>query len=139
MDDLNNFGMKYNCTLLKDLPQYDAGTKFTIQEFEWCNRLEYYCQFPEDIENDRMSYPNYRIPRSVIDNPVWVKKEPDEECFTELKCRKCGGTKMLLQVPTTKYDYDDGVYYYKRKLIGICKCGHINEFLTFKTHTRVTY
>ena len=132
--------MTYNCILLKELPNYNVGTEFKIKEFEWCNRIEYYCEFPEDVAAGRgMSYPNYRISRKVIDNPKWVKKEIDEDCLTELKCKKCGSTKMLLEAIHAPYDYDDGVYFYRMKVIGKCTCGCVNEFIEFTTHTKVHY
>lgn len=132
----NNYGMVYDCTLLKDLPDYDAGTKFLIQEFEHCGRLEYYCRFPDD-ENNRMPYPNYRIPRKVIDDPKWVKKKLNKDCLTDTRCRVCGSTSLRMRAKSATNDYDDGVLYYKMKVVGICPCGYENEFITFVTHTKL--
>jgi hypothetical protein len=133
----NNCGMVYDCTLLKDLPEYAAGTKFLIQEFEHCGKVEYYCRFPEDEENDSMSFPNYRIARKVIDDPKWVRKTLNRGCLTDMRCRVCGGTDLLIMAKKATNDYDDGVVFYKMKMVGICPCGYENEFLTFTTHTKL--
>lgn len=115
--------MRYICTLLKDLPEVPTGTVFRVLG-----------------ENGKITIiDRVSVPTSIINNSEWVKKDLDETCLTELKCKSCGNTKMLLEARKANYDYDDGVYFYKMKLVGVCPCGCENEFITFTTHTRVHY
>ena len=116
--------MRYNCTLLKDLPGYPAGTTFRMLE-----------------ENGKWHVleSGLFIPSTALNSPEWVKKEIDETCLTELKCKSCGSTKMLLEGRYAGYDYDDDVYMYKIKFVGVCTCGCENEFAKFTRHTEVHY
>lgn len=126
--------MTYVCTLLKELPDYPVGTQFIIMEGDKENSHGYYCKFPGDRY---MLWENYKIPKSAIDNPEWVKKTVDESCLTELKCSNCGSTKLLLQTYHAPSSYDDGVRYYKMGIRGVCPCGNVNEYINFVTHTTV--
>lgn len=135
-----NRGMLYNCTVLKDLPECPAGTRFKMQPFRWNvkDNFTYTYQFPGDKE---ASSQNARISRSVVDNPTWVRKEIDESCLTELKCEACGGTRMLLNVVPApvprRYRHD--TYYYRDRLVGECPCGHTNEIVEFTSFIKNTY
>lgn len=124
--------MDYNCTLLKELPDYPVGTTFKVRVKD--NKTIILNSFKDQL-NKRAVY----IAESVINNPDWVKKELDETCLTELKCKSCGSAKMLLEARHAPYKYDDGVYFYRMKVIGICTCGYENEFIEFTTHTKVHY
>ena len=98
-----------------------------MEEYKRGDKIDYYI------------HPDYDIPHHVINNPKWVRKELDENCLDEIKCKECGNTKLLLQALDTNHDYDSGVYYYRMKLVGVCPCGCENEFLIFTTHTKVCY
>jgi hypothetical protein len=125
--------MTYDCTLLKELPDYPIGTKFTIVKHT--DREEYYCQFPDD---NGCYYANYKIPKKCIDDPKWVKKCVKESCLTDIKCKECGGTKFSIEIYDLPSYQDDGVRYYKKGIRGVCPCGCINEIIrSFTSHSKV--
>lgn len=122
--------MTYKCILLKDLPDFDAGTEFYIKKLD-SRDDEYYCKFPN--ENSYLKY-NYQIPKEVIDNPIWVKKELDENCLTELKC-SCGNTNLFIEPREEPSEWDDDIRYFYMSIYSICpKCGRENHIIKFKTH-----
>ena len=133
--------MKYRCTLLKDLPEYPAGTTFTAEKVLFdthskSTQFTYLCTFQGETHG------NFVFSDTLLNNPIWVRKEIDESCLTELKCDACGGTKMavvLLEIPHTKDRAEDNnsvLVHHRKKLVGTCICGHENELVSeFVTHT----
>ena len=130
--------MTYICTLLKDLPEYPAGTTFTakkvprIGESKSRAKFSYLCKFDGDVYGRRV------FSDSVMDNPVWVRKKIDENCLTELKCKFCDSTKMELSfvdIPCTHYG---DIVYFRKKIVGTCACGQENELVSeFVTHSEI--
>lgn len=121
--------MRYNCTLLKDIPEYPAGTTFTAEKIFLVYEWRYLCKFPGD------AYKKQVFSNSIIDNPVWVRKEVDEACLTELKCSGCGSTKMELVLRPAPRRQEGRCLVYCKKLVGVCPCGCENELIEFDTHS----
>ena len=125
----------YNCTLLKDLPDYPAGTEFKVQEYIWCKQLNQWYKFKND---DGYYSSGNDIPKSVVDNPIWVKKELSDECITDMSCPHCGGTRFIIDAFDLPSKYDDGVRYFYMKVSGECvDCGAIRDFYKFQTCHRL--
>lgn len=93
--------MNYKLTLLKDLPNYPAGTQFYY-------RLTHAYSFFRDeligmesymgLTNNKYLNAGTLIPEEIIDNPEWVKKEIDYSTSLDLKCPICGETRGHIKV-----------------------------------------
>lgn len=124
--------MKYNLILLKDTPDWSAGTVFkqngtVAHGWSICEAKGgpfYDIAVPEGkgyVCEDPAKYPY----GCFLDDPSWVRREIDENRIHNLKCPACGSTQGML-FATSWYvcdmDRDDyGVQY----SVGIeCVCGH---------------
>ena len=112
--------MKYKCTLLKELPDYSIGTTFDFFSNE-INSVYSGDLFIGDL-------------LCLVDKPNWIKKEVDYACLTEIKCEKCGNTKLYLHLVDGGSKYDCDVTTYFTDLYGECPCG--NDNFIFKIPTR---
>ena len=122
--------MRQKLTLLKDLPDYPAGTVFYIKDIRRSYACEdgpfYEVSVPDEIPNSgRRILKYYRVGNSIIDDPTWFRREIDHEHLVNLRCPLCGETHG--EFFSTSYyrrnmDSDDyGVQYG----IGFeCLCGH---------------
>jgi len=99
--------MRYQFTLLKDLPEYPAGTVFgcygiSYRFDERCKRGPYYEVYgPSKCDGIRLEEVG-----GVFDNPEWYKREPDFKSLLDLECPVCGETRGLLR-RLDKYDMDE--------------------------------
>lgn len=99
--------MRYILTLLKDLPDYPAGTKFIyiadkrhydyksddFTSMECVDLLDNY------LQNDRKYiYRRFVIPEKIINNPDWIKKEIAYFELLDIKCPICGETRGKLEM-----------------------------------------
>lgn len=77
--------MIYKCTLIKDTPQFPAGTVFTAEDSEGFRGRRYEC-----YKHDSLA--------SLVDDPKWVKKEVFVEKAKDLRCPQCGETRGFMSV-----------------------------------------
>ena len=124
--------MRYNLILLKDTPEWPAGTVFkqngTVMHgwAFWETEGPYYdIAVPDGRGRYVCKNPSKYPYGCFLDDPSWVRREIDENYITDLKCPVCGSTQGMM-FETSWYvrnmDSDDyGVQY----SVGIeCVCGH---------------
>lgn len=139
--------MIYKLTLLKDLPEYPAGTQFVLnafrnltgKQFDKVKSVEYYMrlEYPQDVNSredilrlenmneDYISYNRLLIPFEIIDNPDWIKKEVYQSKYCDIRCPRCRSPRFLLHVnPYCAGNECDG-YYNTADITLECECGHI--------------
>lgn len=90
--------MRQKLTLLKDLPEYPAGTVLYITGVKRSYACEdgpfYEVSVPDDRPNSRYRILKYfRVGDSIIDDPAWFKRETDVENAVDLRCPLCGETR----------------------------------------------
>lgn len=120
--------MRYILTLLKDLPDYPAGTQFkysygydrgTINRGHLMDPQPYM-----GLINDDNLYNVMLIPKKIIDNPEWVKKEIDYSKSMDLRCPVCGETRgNIIVCGRTCGSKSDG-YYNDANVYFEYDCGH---------------
>lgn len=116
--------MFYKLTLLKDLPEYKAGTIFSYWKgrmYGWCNSMV--------IERFMGKYGKsllhgMRISEKLLHKPEWIKMEVDFSKLTDIACPKCGGTHFDI----FKYAYQkrnsEGGYDAVAEVYLECPCGY---------------
>lgn len=109
--------MRYKLTLLKDLPEYEAGTEFSlVQSWEYDEEYLYLRSNGERV---------FGISEKTLNNPAWFKKEIDTERLADLACPVCGSTRGVFfshSFHNTDMDsYDYGTHF----SVGFeCECGN---------------
>lgn len=110
-------------TLLKDLPEYPAGTVFKEVS-------EPYSSNGTIITRYNISKDGYRIAsylegeKTWLTDPQWIKREVDESQYGDYSCPKCGKSKWHTDT-IIGYNNDnnsDGYGYYFA-VFGECVCG----------------
>lgn len=123
--------MKYKFIQLKDLPESPAGTVFhgigVKKRWDCTSDLKDHDFYDIVIPNEYGGFvKSFGVGKSVFDNPEWFRKEVDYDKLTELKCPKCGETRVQVHVKTwyvRNYDSDD--YGSHAEVSLECSCGHI--------------
>lgn len=115
--------MRYKLTLLKDLPDYPAGTVFYYTD----DRRKVWDAFERmkfiGTSRDHMTTA-FPFNPELIDNPVWIRKEPDVQELLDLRCPICGETRGRLAVNAYRIgDSEDG-YRNKADVYFEYMCGH---------------
>lgn len=115
--------MYYKLTLLKDLPKYPAGTKFSY----WKGRT--HSVFGELMGVYGKSMTNcFPISEELMENPEWIKKKVDRSKLTNIACPECGGTyfELFKDVYRVGNRYDG--FHYKADVYLECPCGYERHF-----------
>ena len=93
--------MNYKLTLLKDLPDYPAGTQFrysrSYRHSTDCEDLYGPIEFM-GLLTDKHMYNRMLIPENIIDDPEWIRKDVDHTKSIDLKCPVCGETRGTILV-----------------------------------------
>lgn len=85
--------MRYRLILLKDLPEYPAGTIFKLYELRERRGHSTKPGLVYDVGILRGDeYVTRTFEQDFIDNPTWFRKEIDPDLLCDLKCPKCGRT-----------------------------------------------
>lgn len=120
--------MIYALTLLKDLPEYPAGTIFKLYGMRMPDGLRkkpfYEVGVPNKYWPGHMDVKYYSV-GSFIDDPKWFKKEIDTDYLVDLKCPKCGKTEGNF-FSTSYYGrhFDSNDYGVQFSVGFECVCGH---------------
>ena len=88
--------MRQRLTLLKDLPDYPAGTVFYIEGVKGshaCKDGPFYEVSVPSGQPGRRDLQYLRVGGSIIDDPSWFKREADVENAVDLRCPLCGETR----------------------------------------------
>ena len=88
--------MRQKLTLLKDLPDYPAGTVFyivNVLKSYACKDGPFYEVSVPSGQFDRRDLQYFRVGNSIIDDPAWFKRETDIENAVDLRCPLCGETR----------------------------------------------
>lgn len=115
--------MRYKLTLLKDLPDYRAGSVFIFRGMDKSCGGVPYCRVTTYEDGRELGRP-FDDP-AFINDADWIKKEIDDDLLSDLSCPKCGSTKgVFFSHDYFRRDmdcYDYGVQY----SVGFeCVCGH---------------
>lgn len=96
--------MYYTFTLLKDIPQYPAGTVFQCEGINYPpnRKLEHKTPHYKMIDPRKKCIVSIPV-GSVLDDPEWFKKEVDYTKLFDFKCPICGETKGILVGWTIEY------------------------------------
>lgn len=119
--------MMYKLTLLKDLPNYPAGTVFKSNlkpRTNIHNARVYEVIVPYRGNTNDLIIESWSV-GGIIDDPDCFKKEIDSDELVDLRCPKCGGTQgdfFSTDYYRNDMGYDDyGVQF----SVGFeCLCGH---------------
>ena len=119
--------MYYNLTLLKDLPEYPAGTEFMYFKGRCCgfysNTMVIESRIGVLKNGKAMMSTRFPFPEKIIDDPAWFKKEVNYTYLKDFKCPKCGGTQFYMFKHAYRMgDPEDG-FWYKTDLYLKCPCG----------------
>lgn len=119
--------MNYKLTLLKDLPDYPAGTQFrysrSYRHSTDCEDLYGPIEFM-GLLTDKHMYNRMLIPENIIDDPEWIRKDVDHTKSIDLKCPVCGETRGTILVCGCRGgDAYDG-YYCDANVFFEYDCGH---------------
>ena len=122
----------YKVTVLKDLPDWKAGTTYGSISEHAVNEYQY-CRMERDGKDVLELIP------IAQKHPDFVKLELDENKTVKTCCPKCGSTKMFLNNKKSE-NYDDGVRYFYATVSMYCfDCGTEKDIYTFQTHSKVEH
>ncbi len=116
--------MRYKLTLLKDLPDYPAGTVFKYRN-GLINCLGSFKkeEFMGVAGSDSLTG-GLCFPRKILDDPTWIKKEIDYDSLKDLKCPICGETRGEMSVHSFRYGNSYDGYGYASDVFFEYACGH---------------
>ena len=117
--------MRYKFTLLKDLPGFKKGTVFKCLGIENSIVPNHGFEKVPCYVLDANGYCEYREVGGVLDNPVWYKKEIDEDALTVLACPKCASVRGVpFSIDWYNRDLDSDAYGVQYAVGFECVCGH---------------
>lgn len=114
--------MRYIFTLLKDLPDLPAGAQIKcigIDKFGFDDEDSY-----QMLDNcNRIHYK--KVGKTILDNKEWFTKEIDYSSLQEIKCPKCGETRLCIKKRCwIDRNPDSNHYGANCDLECECPCGH---------------
>ena len=133
----------YKLTLLKNLPDLNAGFSVTLNEWIM-NESPYGYNFRKPNSNSTKEDMEYKEQVCTVwkykDNPEWVKVEFDLSRAIQIKCPNCETVGMFnYEEPEYCKSSDDVYRYYKDVGLWCPHCGHELHTHTVHTETRVRY
>ena len=110
--------MYYKVTLLKVLPDVEAGFSFSISEDALKDHGSFYFKTKDKEWNDDYNY-KCHVLLSYKDNKNWVKIEPDMSRAIKIKCPSCGCDGMFAYWGEKTHPEWNGVDYVGYKHLGL--------------------
>lgn len=132
----------YKLTLLKDLPDINAGFSITLDEDAMKEPFRYVYKKPnaKSVQEDREYNEKVHTICEYMDNPQWVKIEFDLSKAIQIECPNCKTNGMFSYEEPEQCHSDNGVStYYKNVGLWCPHCEHQLKTHTVYTKTEVRY
>lgn len=131
----------YKLTLLKDLPNLNAGFSVVLSE-EIMEKSPYGYYFPKPNSSSNEEDLEYSEQIDIVwehrNDPEWVKVEFDLSKAVQIRCPNCGTLGMFTYEEPERCHSDDGVYRYYVTVGLLCPhCEHQLSTHTIHTRTKV--